>query len=269
MWIPVDKGMTRLKEGLLAYRLWNSWWLCDHFWSFVFLLCSIYSDKSLILYSGFPLVTDGPRTLFIHLDRDLRGVPTHSTLWMFGEDLDLSPAQFPIPPRKNRGLDYVPWVSRGLLVLEWQGEEGNGCDFGGSISEILCVEEPLCVVIIEFLPNSFFQQVFIKRPLLVLVNYVIILGTRDSGEYDVLRKTGNPVGCWYRKVLLLDYRAVRSFKKKILFYTEMLKDSQCVIFHNSTTLELQIWGLGRYCPRRPQITGSTLDRNLWFTRRAR
>ena len=82
------------------------------------------------------------------------------------------------------------------------------------------------MVIIEFLPNSFFQQVFIKRPLLVLVNYVIILGTRDSGEYDVLRKTGNPVGCWYRKVLLLDYRAVRSFKKKILFYTEMLKDSQ-------------------------------------------
>lgn len=95
--------MTRLKEGLLAYRLWNSWWLCDHFWV-VFLLCSIYSDKSLILYGGFPLVTDGPRTLFIHLDRDLRGVPTHSTLWMFGEDLDLSPAQFPIPPRKKQGF---------------------------------------------------------------------------------------------------------------------------------------------------------------------
>lgn len=42
----------------------------------VVLLCSVYSDKSLIPYGGFPLVTDGPRTLFIHLDRALRGVPT-------------------------------------------------------------------------------------------------------------------------------------------------------------------------------------------------
>ena len=110
----------------------------------VFLLCSVYSDKSLILYGGFPLVTDGLRTLFIHWDRDLRRVPTHSILWVFGEDLDLSPAQFCTPPRKNRGLESVPWVSGGLLVLEWQGEEGNGYDFGGSISEMLCVEEPLC-----------------------------------------------------------------------------------------------------------------------------
>lgn len=50
----------------------------------VFLLCSVYSDKSLIPYGGFPLVTDGPRTLFIHLDRALRGVPTHSILWVCG-----------------------------------------------------------------------------------------------------------------------------------------------------------------------------------------
>lgn len=73
----------------------------------VFLLCSVYSDEFLILYGGFPLVTDGPRTLFIHRDRDLRGVPTHSILWVFGEDLDLSPAQFCAPPRKHRGLESV------------------------------------------------------------------------------------------------------------------------------------------------------------------
>ena len=36
--------------------------------------------------------------------------------------------------------------------------------------------------LLSFLPNSLFQQVFINRPLCVLVNCIIILGTGDGGE---------------------------------------------------------------------------------------
>lgn len=30
-----------------------------------------------------------------------------------------------------------------------------------------------------------------------------------------------------------------------------------MVFHNLAIPELQIWGLGKYCPRRLQITGNT------------
>lgn len=37
-----------------------------------------------------------------------------------------------------------------------------------------------------------------------------------------------------------------------------------MLFHNSAILEPQIQSLGRYCPRQPQITGNTSDRNLIY-----
>lgn len=167
MWIPVDTGMTRLKEGLLAYRLWNSWWLCDHFWV-VFLLCSIYSDKSLILYRWFPLVTDGPRTLFHSFGRDLRGVPTQYPMDVWRRSWPF-PTQVPIPPRKKQGFGLCSMSFKRFTGPRVTGRGRSGCDFGGSISERYYVlKSSICVVIIEFLPNSFFQQVFISAHYLSL-----------------------------------------------------------------------------------------------------
>lgn len=65
-WIPtVDMGMTQSSR---ANRLWTlGRQLSAHFSK----LDCISSVKSLILPGGLPLVTDGPRTHFIHLDRGL------------------------------------------------------------------------------------------------------------------------------------------------------------------------------------------------------
>lgn len=88
----MDTGRTLAQESAHMYpdfgTLGNSValsLLCS-----VFLLCSVLLINPLVLHSGFPLVTNGPRTRFIHLDPGLGGVPTANILWSLEKMLTLS-----------------------------------------------------------------------------------------------------------------------------------------------------------------------------------
>lgn len=153
----------------------------------------------------------------------------------------------PLPEKTgvwNMGHEFQVYWSQCERV-----RKGMGLILVGQSQEMLCIQEPSCVATIEFLPNSFFQQVFIKWHYLFLWTALFFWAPGTMVNKMCWQKLETQRGVGTERFCYWTTEQLDHLRKKILFYTEMLKDFQCVVLHNSATLELQIWGLGRYCPR--------------------